>query len=305
MKTGSLTERIQSLEKLTPSEVRLAEFFSGQVTQLVFENVTTLAEKTGVSKATVVRFIAKLGYANFSELRAVLQADVRVMFEPAARRYSLKKRELETSKEDILQRTLGSIANNLQHVIDTVDRSAFQQTAEAIIDRSGDLYLCGFRTSFTLAQMFHYMIRVIRPRAILIDPGFHMMPDMLMDITGRDLLLAVFRYPYARQTVSIARRFADAGAPIHLVTDSAFSPLADLATRQIVVSSEGLDLFRSFTAMAAILETLHMAVLRLCGEDLDARIEASQELLREFDVYCPKGKGRIPRKPRTGRRPRS
>jgi DNA-binding MurR/RpiR family transcriptional regulator len=126
-----------------------------------------------------------------------------------------------------------------------------------------------------------------------------------MDITGKDLLLAVFRYPYARQTVGIARRFADAGAPIYLITDSAFSPLADLAIQQIVVSSEGLDLFRSFTAMAAILETLHMAVLRLCGEELNDRIEVSEALFKEFDVYCPKGKGRIPRKPRQGRRPRS
>ncbi|MGD8366188.1 MAG: MurR/RpiR family transcriptional regulator [Desulfobacterales bacterium] len=297
MKNSPLIERIQALDKLTPSEVKLAEFFSGRATQLLFENVTTLAEKTAVSKATVVRFIAKLGYANFSELRAVLQAEARVMFEPAARRYSLKKRELETSEEDIIQRNLGSIVSNLQHVIDTLDRGAFQQTAEAVYDRTGDLYLWGFRTSFALAQMFHFMIRRIRPRAILIDPGFHMMPDMLMDVTGRDLLLAVFRYPYARQTVGIARRFADAGAPVYLVTDSAFSPLADLATRQIVVGSEGLDLFRSFTAMAAILETLHMAVLRLCDEDLDVRIEAAETLFREFDVYCPKGKGKIPRKP--------
>lgn len=300
MENAPLIERIQALDKLTPSEVRLAEFFSGQAAQLVFENVTTLAEKTAVSKATVVRFIAKLGYANFGELREVLQADARVLFEPATRRYSLKKRELETSEEDIIERNLGNIVNSLQHLIDTVDRSAFQQTAEAILDRTGDLYLCGFRTSFALAQMFHFMIRRIRPRAFLIDASFHMMPDMLMDVTGRDLLLTVFRYPYARQTVGIARRFAEAGAPIHLLTDSAFSPLADLATRQIVVGSEGLDLFRSFTAMAAILETLHMAVLRLCGEDLDARIEASEALFSEFDVYCPKGKGRIPRKPRTG-----
>lgn len=297
MANRPLIERIQALDKLTPSEVRLAEFFSDQAAQLVFENVTTLAEKTGVSKATVVRFIAKLGYANFGELRAVLQADAYVMFEPAARRYSIKKRELETSEEDIIQRNLHNIIDNLQHVIDTVDRIAFQQTAEAILDRTGDLYLCGFRSSFTLAQMFQFMIRRIRPRTFLIGPSFHMMPDMLVDISERDLLLAVFRYPYGRQTVRIARQFQNAGAQILLITDSAFSPLADLATRQIVVGSEGLVMFRSFTAMAAILETLHLAVLRLCGEDLDARIEASEALFRKFDVYWPKGRGRVPRKP--------
>ena len=116
METESLVKRIKALDRLTPSEVRIADFFAGHPKQIVPENVTTLARKTGVSQATVVRFIAKLGYSTFSELRRALQADALVMFEPS-RRYNLKNQELEASGEDILQQNVGNIMRNLQHTL--------------------------------------------------------------------------------------------------------------------------------------------------------------------------------------------
>jgi DNA-binding MurR/RpiR family transcriptional regulator len=288
MMTQHLFDRIKRLKKLTPSELRLSNFFFGNATEMVFENVTTLAQKTGVSKATVVRFVAKLGYASFADLRAALQADARVMFESPTHRYPLKKQEIESSG-DIFEQNVASIIKNLQHAIDTIDRQDFQHAAEMILDKSGNFYLCGFRTSYAMAQMFHIMIKRIRPKAFLIGPQIAMMPDMLMDIAPSDLLMAVFRYPYARQTVQIARQFAGVGAQILLITDSAFSPLADLATVQIVVSSEGLSIFRSFTAITAVLETLHLAVLRLCDHSLQERLEAAETLFKEFEIYWPQG----------------
>ena len=294
METENLIKRIKALDRLTPSEVRIADLFAGHPKQIVFENVTTLARKTGVSQATVVRFIAKLGYSNFSELRRALQADALVMFEPSPRRYNLKKQELDASGEDILQQNVGNIMRNLQHTLATIDRGAFQRSAEMILDKRGNLYLCGFRTSHTLAQMFHLMIKRIRPGSYLIGPQIAMMPDMLMDIASGDLLLVVFRYPYARQTLQIAREFSAAGARILLFTDSAFSPLSDLASHQVVVSSEGLSIFRSFTAMTAVLETLHLAVLRRCGQEINERLEAAETLFKTFEIYCPGGKSGPP-----------
>ncbi|MCU0560601.1 MAG: MurR/RpiR family transcriptional regulator [Desulfobacterales bacterium] len=277
---------MRALKRLTPSELELVAFLSRNASQAVFENVTTLAAKTGVSKATVVRFIAKLGYGSFGDLRRELREDARVMFESLPRRYTLKKKELERASDDILDRNIQNIIRNLEHTNTTIDRSAFQRAAEMIHQTKGNLYACGFRTSHALAQMFHIMIKRIRPKAFLIGPQIAMMPDMLLDLTAEDLLIAVFRHPYARQTVRIAKRFADAGARILLVTDSECSPLADRAAVQIVVTSEGLSIFRSFTAVTAVLEALHLAVLRLSDQNLDRRLKAAAAIFEEFDTYC-------------------
>jgi DNA-binding MurR/RpiR family transcriptional regulator len=286
MPANKLLQRIRSLEKLTRSELRLADFISQNATQAVFENVTSLAQKTGVSKATVVRFISKLGYENFNDLRRSLQEDAWVTFESLPKRYRLKKQELEYNGKDVLEKNFNDIIRNLQHISDTIDRETFHKAAQLMLEKKGNLYVCGFRTSYALAQMFHIMIKRIRPNSFLIGPQIAIMPEMLLDVTSNDILLAVFRHPYVRQTAKIAERFSGVGARILLVTDSNFSPLSSLATNQIIVGSEGGSIFRSFTTVTAVLEALHLAVLQLCDVSLSKRIESAAELMQQFDIYC-------------------
>ena len=70
------------------------------------------------------------------------------------------------------------------------------------------------------------------------------------------------------------------------IADSDFSPLADRAAVQMVVTSEGLSIFRSFTAVTAVREALQLAVLRLSDQSLNRRLEAASALFEEFDTYC-------------------
>ena len=290
MATIQILERIRTLQKLTPSEFRLVDFLSHNASQALFENVTSLAEKTRVSKATVVRFIAKLGYKSFRDFRRELMEDARGTIEALPKLYMMKKHELESTSHDILDTNIISVIRDLEFARATINRESFHRAAEIIHKKKGNLYACGYRTSHALAQMLHIMIKRIHPTSLLIGPQIAMMPDMLLDVTAKDVLVAVFRYPFARQTVRIVKRFADAGAKILLITDSEISPLADLATIKIVVPSGGSTISRSFTAITAVLEALHLAVLRLSDQRTNERLEAAARLFEEFDTYCVKPK---------------
>lgn len=149
-----------------------------------------------------------------------------------------------------------------------------------------NLYITGQRTSYAMAYVFHIMIKRIRPKSFLLGPQTTMLPDLLMDINSRDVLFAIFRHPYAKQTLRIARRFSDQGARIILLTDSEFSPLADLAHIQIVVASEGFSIFQSCTAVTAVLETLNIAALRFCDKTIYNRLENAEKLFRDFELFC-------------------
>ena len=69
MQNNKLIERIRALGKLTPSEAKIADYFSRNYWNLIFDNTTSISKNTGVSKPTVVRFITKLGYDRFSAFR--------------------------------------------------------------------------------------------------------------------------------------------------------------------------------------------------------------------------------------------
>ncbi len=287
MTAQDLIDKIRSLKKLTPSEAKIAEYFSRNYAEIVFENVTSISQKTGVSKATVVRFISKLGYHKFSAFRSELRHSALLERKPLPTRYTLKKEQLNNDDLDILGRNFSDIMKNLQDTHLLIDQKTFMAAARTIVEPGRNLYITGQRTSYAMAYVFHIMIKRIRPDSFLLGPQTTMLPDLLMDINSRDVLFAIFRHPYAKQTLRIARRFSDQGAQIILVTDSEFSPLADLAHIQIVVASEGFSIFQSCTAVTAVLETLNIAALRFCDKTIYNRLENAEKLFRDFELFCP------------------
>ena len=72
-----------------------------------------------------------------------------------------------------------------------------------------------------------------------------------------------------------------------MITDSDFSPAAGLADVQLIVPSEGLSIFNSFTAVTALLESLNIAALKFCSDEMLERLDKGEELLGSFDVFCP------------------
>ena len=125
MTAQDLIDKIRSLKKLTPSEAKIAEYFSRNYAEIVFENVTSISEKTGVSKATVVRFISKLGYQKFSAFRSELRHSALQERKPLPTRYTLKKKQLKDDGVDILERNFSDIIKNLQDTHQLIDQETF------------------------------------------------------------------------------------------------------------------------------------------------------------------------------------
>ena len=110
---------------------------------------------------------------------------------------------------------------------------------------------------------------------------------MLLEVKPNDTLLAFFRHPYAKLTLQVAKLFKAQKSRIILITDSDFSPLAHLADAQLVVSSEGLSIFHSFTAVTALLESLTIAALQFFEDGIYDRFEKAEKLLADFETFCP------------------
>jgi len=73
-------------------------------------------------------------------------------------------------------------------------------------------------------------------------------------------VLAISFAPYAAETVRLAREAANAGVPVIAITDSPFSPLAQIAKPWIEVAEENFEGFRSMAATLALAMTLTVAI---------------------------------------------
>lgn len=288
MANNHLEKRIKALRKLTPSEVKIANYLTSHYQEIAFDNVTTLGEKTDVSKATVVRFINKLGFDSFSDFKDDLRRESKLMQEPLAKRYSMMKKHLTYEKDDVLDQNVENILKNLENTFRNFDRDLIRKTAARIVEPEGNLYVIGQRTSLSFAHLFYVFTNRIRPNTHLIGFNDILLPDILMDITVQDLLFVISRYPYSKQTLKAAQYCHNQGTDVVLVSDSEYSPLSELATIHITVLSDGILNLRSFSPLAALLEVLHIACLQCCDEHVHERLKSAEHLYGEFDVFSPR-----------------
>jgi DNA-binding MurR/RpiR family transcriptional regulator len=285
MTEKNIIKQIRSLRKMTPSEVKIAEYFSRYEQDLAFENVTSISKNTGVSKSTVVRFLSRLGYNKFADFRKKMRNEL--VSKRESLRYLLQKKHLENRQEDILGENFSYLMKNLQYTHAQIDPQKFLNVAQMLMQSGSHLYITGQRTSYPLAYLFYLLIARLRPDSTLLGPEVSMFPDKMTSVSADNVLLSIFRVPYGKQTLKISQYFFEKKAKIILITDSEFSPASELATIQIIVPSEGLSIFRSFTAVTALLESLNIAALKFCNEEMIDRLEKGEKLLGNFEVFCP------------------
>ena len=102
MSTPTIFDRIRAFEHLTPSETKISQYLDKAYPQLALETVTSISERTRVGRATVVRFISRLGYSNFAEFQQSLRKELLLKLEAAG---SLRQGQAGQSKDSIDKRS--------------------------------------------------------------------------------------------------------------------------------------------------------------------------------------------------------
>ena len=230
-------------------------------------------------------FYLGLGYNKFADFRKKMRNEL--VSKRESLRYLLQKKHLENRQEDILGENFSYLMKNLQYTHAQIDPQKFLNVAQMLMQSGSHLYITGQRTSYPLAYLFYLLIARLRPDSTLLGPEVSMFPDKMTSVSADNVLLSIFRVPYGKQTLKISQYFFEKKAKIILITDSEFSPASELATIQITVPSEGLSIFRSFTAVTALLESLNIAALKFCNEEMIDRLEKGEKLLGNFEVFCP------------------
>src|SRR5882757_6797227 len=83
---GAVSGLIRShLDRLSPNDRRIATHILEHPAEAPFETAESLAAKTGVSKAAVVRFSTRVGFTGFAGLHEALAAEAITRLRPTVR----------------------------------------------------------------------------------------------------------------------------------------------------------------------------------------------------------------------------
>ena len=285
MSRKNLLERIRQLDRLTPSEAKLAAYLEDNFPLTAFETISSVSQKAEVGKATVGRFLKKLGYQGFIEFMDDIRQDVVQRLESPIDRYSGRREEMAEAGDDFLSQHVAYSIKNLQETLARNSPELINQAADLMTREQGSLYVMGAATSHSLAHFFYLLAKYMRKRVYLLEANMSTIRHQLIDVTKDDVLLAITHYRFSTYTVKVGNRFHKLGCPVILLSDKEATPLSEAADIQLYARSAGPPLFNSRVAALLVLETLLVAMAPRLEDKLYQRFEVFEELRSDFGTF--------------------
>jgi DNA-binding MurR/RpiR family transcriptional regulator len=287
MKNTTFIERIRRLDKLTPAETKISSYFESNYPFTAFETITSLSQKVGVSKASIGRFLSRLGYRGFPEFMQEMRNVVVSRLESPIERYTGRRAQIKAKKIDFLGQHMDMTLRNLEETNLRMDPVQLRKAASVIASCKGNLYVLGTATSQALAMYFFLLTKYMRQQVILLDANFSTIRHQLVDVDPQDVLLTITHYRFSKHTAKMAHWFAAQKCRVIVIADRENNPMSDVADFQFFARSEGPPLFNSRIAALMILESLLMAMAPILESQMYQRFEMFEELREVFDTHPP------------------
>jgi DNA-binding MurR/RpiR family transcriptional regulator len=281
----NLLQRIKGLEKLTRSEEKIAAFLEHHYPLTAFETITSISTKASVGKATVGRFIKRLGYRNFPDFMNSIQDEMISRLESPIERYAKKRVTDAKQAEDQLELHISHAIRNLQETLKRIDKIRFNEAAELMATCEGRLFVAGAATSQALADYFHLLASYLRRDVHLVDVNAGTLAHQLADVSSNDVLFAMTHQRFAKITVQISGWFKKRKGRVVLLTDRENTPISGQADIQLVSYSRAPVMFASRCSSFLILEALIARMTIILDPLVHERFALFDDFFRDFSPF--------------------
>lgn len=263
---------------VSAAERKLAAAFVENFPTSALGTVDAIATRAGVSGPTVLRYLAKLGFARFADFQQAVRVEVdRQLGSPL-----LQLSDDSASTDHLYRRVLLMQAESFRRMAERAVPAEFDAIADLLSDPKLRIRALGGRYSRNLAQRLALQLGQVRAGVSLVDQPLGFAYDALVDMGARDVVVLFDYRRYQDELFTFAKRARDAGARIMLLTDHWRSPIATLAEAVLTAPDDSASPFGSRVVPTAQVEALVGAVTQRDTGAACARL-ARIEALRTGD----------------------
>lgn len=261
---------------LTPAELRVTQALLADYPAAGLQTVAALAAASGVSPPTVVRLVAKLGFAGFATLQEHLRAELSARSFGPVELYPQSRSPRSSSP--LLRRCERTIGDALTRSLRELDPVELGRAVELVSDPDRGVVLTGGRFSCALAEYLARYLLLLRPAVRYLSPHRAARTAALLDV-DRTCTLVVFDYRrYDEDVVEFGREGVRRGAEVIVFTDRYLSPLASSATALLTTVVDGPPPFLTLAPALALVEALVVGVVEASGPEARHRLETFDRL---------------------------
>ena len=256
------------LDSLTAADRQIAQFIIDHPNEMLGMSSAALAEATGRSQSSVVKFSQKLGYGGYQQLKlAVNKAKALEWQAPGGVIHGTI--DASDSYMTILQKLIGSKLLSMRETSAVNNEHTIDATMEAL-GNARKILLAGVGASSLVARDFSYKLLKLG-RSVLMDSDSHIQISNASALNGEDVLLALSHSGRSLETLRIAELAKRRGAKVISVTGLQPNPLLDLADIHLfTVADEERVRSSAITSRDAQLMLMDMLFILLVRQQADA-----------------------------------
>jgi DNA-binding MurR/RpiR family transcriptional regulator len=277
---SSLLRIRQLYPRLALNERRLADFLLSQPDRARHLSSQKLAEESGVSQSSVVKFAQKLGYKGFPALKLALSESLADKDAITVHNHILSDDSLKMVGEKLLSEKLSAIRATL----DINSEEKLNQVLQLLKNARRTL-LVGIGASGLVAKDFSWKLMKIGINAVA-EQDMHALLASVQAMGPGDVLLAISYTGERREINLAAQEAAQVGA--HVVAFTGFTPntLQQSATHCLYTVAEEQSTrsaaVSSTTAQLALTDLLFMALVQHDPERASSHIRHSEALVKKL-----------------------
>ncbi|MGF1704039.1 MurR/RpiR family transcriptional regulator [Photobacterium makurazakiensis] len=275
---------VNTIESHTDAEQRITQYFMENYTVLPFAKIDDLCKQIGVGKATLGRFLQRIGFSGFIEFKKRVTDDLTQTLTTPIERYECHTTApLPADMKGVLANHYNEVMDNMEKTYQAISEDDFDKAVSLMRQPKGKLYVMGSASSEALANYFYLLARYLRRDVVLLNADTSTLPHQLVDVTSEDILLAISYHRYSNITVRLVRWFSECGGHIIVVTDQAVNPFVPYCYVQFNVESAGSGFFNNRAAGFSLIEAFIKGLSQ--PHEKDNRFKRIEGLFDEFSVF--------------------
>lgn len=267
-------------ENLTPKGRILGEYIIAHPRKAVFMTTKELAEACGVSEATVVRFVAGIGYDRYSDFQQVLRDFVDTEM-TLLDRFDLA--DFKAPGAVRFRRTVTAEIDNLQALYNAIDIETMTAVVE-VLDRKVPVHAIGSRLSYTMAYYLGWAMTKVRGDIRIMSGSDRTTIDWLTIAPADSVSVIVATSRYPNELIRLGKLTKRLGHTLVVITDNQSCPVVQFADHYLVAVSKHIPYLGSPTAMSCLINYLVHELANRQGDKLKEHQAKLEQSYWENDV---------------------
>lgn len=260
-----------AMDRLTAAEKRVARALLANYPTIGLAPVAEFAGQAGASAATVLRFVAQLGYGSYPEFQRALRSELEKRAEsPLQRSEARAAHPLDETR--FLDSYFARAIDNMRGTAARIPHSEFEQVCTRLAEGKGACHLLGGRFTDPVAGYMEAHLRLVRPGVRRLDGRSASRLDQLLDVRPGDVAIVFDVRRYDPQLADLAERLNAQRAFTILITDEWISPVSRHSKIVLPCQTGTGSVWDANTALFALVEAIIAHTTDLSWPTAAARI---------------------------------